>query len=222
MNAPLQPTATLQDSLTPNVEQRTVFVVEDDADTREAITELLEPTGCKVSSHGSAEDFLKSYKANGPACLLLDQQLPGMTGQELVRKLHADGIELPTVVVTAFATTPLTVDVMQHGALTVLDKPCSKTTLQSAVEKALQKDRDRRERSQSISKAKEQIASLNESEQSVLQMVLAGTPNKQIAKRMGVCVRTVEARRSKIYQTTGVTSVAELARLCVAAGFVDA
>lgn len=200
----------------------TVFVVEDDLDTREAISELLTPDGVKIRAFGSAEEFLNGYSSNGPACLLLDERLPGMGGTELLRRLHTDGVALPTVLVTAFATTPTTVSAMQHGATTVLDKPCSDSSLRQAVSEAIDQDRQRREREARAMAAKAKLAELSESERQVLDMVLSGTPNKQIAKRLEVCVRTVEARRSRIYQTTGVNSVAELVRLCVAAGFVDA
>ena len=200
---------------------KTVFVVEDDLDTRESITELLAPAGVKVRTFGSAEEFLSGYSPNGASCLLLDERLPGMTGSELVRRLHKGGVELPTIMVTAFATTPMTVDVMRHGATAVLDKPCSGSILQDAVSDALEKDILGRKRRQAVSSAKQKLEELSDSEREVLQMVLDGTPNKQIARRLGVCVRTVEARRSRIYQTTGVKSVAELVRLCVAAGFVD-
>jgi len=200
---------------------KTVFVVEDDLDTRESITELLAPAGVKVRTFGSAEEFLSGYSPNGASCLLLDERLPGMTGSELVRRLYKGGVDLPTILVTAYATTPMTVDVMRHGATAVLDKPCSGSLLQDAVSEALAKDLRERERRQAVATAKQKLEELTESERQVLQMVLDGTPNKQIARRLNVCVRTVEARRSRIYQTTGVNSVAELVRLCVAAGFVD-
>ncbi|MEM9187355.1 MAG: response regulator [Planctomycetota bacterium] len=201
---------------------QTVFVVEDDLDTREAITDLLSPSGVKVRSFGSAEEFLGRYSSNGPACLLLDERLPGMPGSELLRRLHADGIDLPTIVVTAYATTSYTVSAMRHGATAVLDKPCTEAILREAVSDALREDEKRRQREQAVVEAKQKLAELSDSERQVLQMVLDGTPNKQIARRLEVCVRTVEARRSRIYQTTGVNSVAELVRLCVAAGFIDA
>lgn len=200
----------------------TVFVVEDDLNTREALSELLSPEGVKVRAYGSAEEFLSGFSPNGPSCLLLDERLPGMAGSELLRRLHQNGVSLPTVFVTAFASTPFIVEAMRHGATTVLDKPCTDNTLRDAVREALDRDKKRRERNAYATAAKAKLAELSESEQQVLQMVLDGTPNKQIARRLEVCVRTIEARRSRIYQTTGVNSVAELVRLCVAAGFIDA
>ncbi|MEM6329073.1 MAG: response regulator [Planctomycetota bacterium] len=201
---------------------QTVFVVEDDLDTREAIAELFSPQGFKVRAFGSAEEFLSGYHPAGPACLLLDERLPGMPGSELLRRLHASGVRLPTVLVTAYATTPITVAAMRHGATTVLDKPCSDSNLREAVGHALEEDTQRRRREAHCAAAKDRLATLSDSERRVLEMVLQGTPNKQIARRLGVCVRTIEARRSRIYNAAGVKSVAELVRLCVAAGFIDA
>ncbi|MEM8865078.1 MAG: response regulator [Planctomycetota bacterium] len=205
-----------------SVTTQTVFVVEDDLDTRDALSELLTPAGLKVRSFGSAEEFLSSFKPNGPACLLVDERLPGMPGSELLRRLKSTGVELPTIMVTAFATTPFTVAAMRNGATAVLDKPCADHTIRDAVNEALDEDKRRRERDASVTEAKRRLAELSDSERQVLEMVLQGTPNKQIARRLEVCVRTVEARRSRVYQTTGVNSVAELVRLCVAAGFIDA
>lgn len=203
-------------------ETYTVFVVEDDAATREALTELFSPSGVKVQTFRSAEAFLSGYSVEGTACLLLDEELPGMRGSELLRQLHSNSVSLPTIVVTAFATTPYTVNAMRHGAAAVLDKPCSDTVLRETVHQALQEESHRRQREANIEAARQKLANLTDSERQVLEMVLHGTPNKQIARRLEVCVRTVEARRSRIYQTTGVTSVAELVRLCIAAGFIDA
>ena len=198
-----------------------VYVVEDDSDTREALSELLSPSA-KVKSFASAEEFLNFTHANGPACLLLDEQLPGMSGSELLQRLHRDRRTLPTVFVTAYADTPLTVNAMRHGATTVLDKPCGDAALRRAVAQALNEDRARRQRDGARRQAADALAKLSDSEREVLRMVLDGTPNKQIARRLGVCVRTVEARRSKIYKMTGVTSVAGLVRLCLTAGFIEA
>jgi FixJ family two-component response regulator len=200
---------------------KTVYVIEDDHATRSAMCELLEPTGLKVRSYDSAEAFLAGMQPNGPSCLLVDEQLPGMRGSELLRQLSRDGIRTPSVLVTAHATTPLTVEAMRHGATTVLDKPCSDSSLQEAVQAALEADAQRLALEEPQKIARERLAELSSSEAEVLRMVLDGVPNKQIANRLGVCVRTVESRRSKVYQTARVNSVAELVRLCVAAGVVD-
>ncbi|MEM1303309.1 MAG: response regulator [Planctomycetota bacterium] len=214
------------DSSTPfyntNVGGDAVFVVEDDRQTRDALRELFSPVAA-VHTFASAEEFLRvSPIAHGPACLLLDERLPGMSGSELLQRLHAEQRSPSAVLVTAYADTPVTVAAMRHGAVTVLDKPCGDSALREAVREALAQDRRQIERDTQRSNAAQALEKLNSNEREVLQMVLDGVPNKQIASRVGVCVRTIESRRSRIYAATGVRSVAELVRLCVTANFVDA
>ncbi len=209
----------VQTNATPNP---TVFVIEDDASTREALEQLIAPAGYEVSSFASAEAFLDAYRPNGPHVLLVDDRLPGISGSTLLRRLHDAGDQSPAVVVTAYATTPMVVEAMRHGALTVLDKPCSEHQLRESVRLGVEKSQRDYEARQSRQEIATQLEQLNEKEREVLSAVLDGVPNKQIAKQQGVCIRTVEARRSKIYKTLGVTSVAELTRACVLGGFISA
>ncbi len=198
-----------------------VHVVDDDDHSRDALVELFRSHNCPAHGYRSAEDFLQSYQPGQTACLLVDERLPGMRGSELLRKLNQDGIQLPAVFVTAFANTPLTVDAMQHGAVTVLDKPCSDSQLAAAVDNALRISQGISAKMAARKAARERLEALTPQERQVLEMVLEGTPNKQIAKQLSVCVRTVEARRSRVYQTMEVTSVAELVRQCVSAGLIE-
>ncbi len=200
----------------------TVYIVEDDASTREALGELIRPTGAKVEVYRSAEEFLKAYQRENPGCLLLDQRLPGISGCELLRQLRSEGVPLPAVFVTAYATTSMTVDAMRMGAVNVLDKPCCENELRDAIGVALAQDRKQLRKSANRREAATRLEQLSPSERDVLAQVLNGVPNKQIASQLGVCIRTIEARRSRIYKTMGVQSVAELTRACVAAGFIDA
>ncbi len=200
----------------------TVYIVEDDASTREALGELIRPTGAAVESFRSAEEFLDAYRSDNPSCLLLDQHLPGISGCELLRQLRSEGVPIPVVFVTAHPSTPMTVDAMRMGAVNVLEKPCCENELRDAIHAALTNGRKEQRQSAYRREVAERIDGLNNSEREVLTHVLNGVPNKQIASQLGVCIRTVEARRSKIYKTIGVQSVAELTRACVAAGYIDA
>jgi FixJ family two-component response regulator len=199
----------------------TVFIVEDDASTREALEELIRPTGADVESFGSAEAFLQSYEGQRAGCVLLDHRLPGMSGCELLRQLRDSGDTIPAVLVTAYAETATTVNAMRMGAIDVLDKPCCENQLRDTIAVALEKDRKQRRRSAGRREAAARIEELSTSERDVLVRVLNGVPNKQIANQLGVCIRTVEARRSRIYKAMQVQSVAELTRACVAASFID-
>ncbi len=200
----------------------TVFVIEDDSSTREALEQLIAPSGYEVSSFASAEAFLDEYRPNGPHVLLLDERLPGISGSALLRRLHEAGDQSPAVVVTAYATTPMVVEAMRNGAVTVLDKPCSEHQLREWLRLGVEKSQRDYEAKQSRQDVEQQLSQLNEKEREVLAAVLDGVPNKQIAKQQGVCIRTVEARRSKIYKTLRVASVAELTRACVLGGFITA
>lgn len=202
--------------------QETVYIVEDDSSTREALGELIRPSGAEVKTFRSAEEFLRDYRRDDAGCLLVDQRLPGISGCELVRQLRSEGTPIPAVFVTAHASTSMTVDAMRMGAIDVLDKPCCENELRDAIDVALSEGRKQRQRLAHHRDAAARIEQLTQNERDVLVQVLEGVPNKQIANRMGVCIRTVEARRSRIYKTMGVQSVAELTRACVAAGFVDA
>ncbi len=215
-------TPTLNGIANSNGLQETVYIVEDDASTREALGELIRPTGAKVEAYRSAEEFLEGFNRENPACLLLDQRLPGISGCELLRQLRSEGVPIPAVFVTAYASTATTVDAMRMGAVNVLDKPCCENELRDAIGVALAHDRSQLQKSMTRQEAAHRIEQLSSSEQDVLVQVLNGVPNKQIASQLGVCIRTVEARRSRIYKAMGVQSVAELTRACVAAGFIDA
>ncbi len=203
------------------LKRETVYIVEDDASTRDALEELIRPTGANVESFNSAEAFLSNFDCQQPSCLLVDQKLPGISGCELLRQLHGAGVPIPAVLVTAYATTPITVEAMRMGAVDVLEKPCGDHVIRNAIEQAIQVCRSQTPKPPSLRNAARHIEQLSASESTVLVEVLEGVPNKQIARQLGVCIRTVEARRSRIYKTMGVKSVAELTRACVAAGFID-
>ncbi len=200
----------------------TVYIVEDDVSTRDALQELIYPTGVKVESFGSAEDFLQGIDHRNPGCLLVDEKLPGMSGSDLLRLLQQQGVQVSAVLVTGHATIPTTVNAMRMGAVDVLEKPCCDNMLCNAIEQALVDCRKQTRRSSAHRDSTTRIERLSPSESEVLKHVLDGMPNKQIARQLGVCIRTVEARRSRIYKTMGVQSVAELTRACVAAQFIDA
>lgn len=206
----------------PMNDHETVYIVEDDASTRDALGELIRPTGAKVELFDSAEAFLSGFQRDTPSCLLLDESLPGVNGCELLQQIRSEGIPIPAIFVTGYATVPMAVNAMRMGAMDVLEKPCCENELRVAIQGALAHDRKQLRQSATRREAADRIEQLTPSERSVLTQVLEGVPNKQIASQLGVCIRTVEARRSRIYKTMGVNSVAELARVCVAAGFVDA
>lgn len=196
----------------------TIWIVEDDSSVRASLTGLLADTAECVRACESGEQFLSAFDGSRPACLVVDERLPGISGTELLKMLANQGQSLPSVLISGFATTPLAVEAMRAGAVTVLEKPSSGPQLQIAVEEALQRDEAFVAASSRRQSAREKITRLGDNERMVLQMVFDGLQNKQIAGKLGVCVRTVEARRSRIYQTMEVSSVAQLVRTCIEAG----
>ena len=202
-------------------DQPTVYIFEDDDPTRAALSTLLSEHNHAVVCCRSAEDFLSAYDARQAGCLVLDEQLPGMSGTALLARLRAEGRELPAVLLTAHAETSLTVRAMQHGATTVLDKPCSAVTIGDEVRKALRKNRRRQRHRLLAADAQQKLARLSDNERAVLMLVLDGVPNREIAAKLDVSVRTVETRRSRIYKALEVDTVAHVVRLCINAGLIE-
>lgn len=198
----------------------TIWIVEDDPSVRSSLMALLADSADRVESCESGEQFLSVFDGQRPACLVVDERLPGISGTELLNHLASREQALPSILISGYATTPLAVKAMRAGAVTVLEKPSSGPQLQQAAEEALQQDEARTIAIGRKQSARNKISRLGENERQVLQMVFDGLQNKQIAGRLGVCVRTVEARRSRIYQMMEVTSVAQLVRTCIEAGVI--
>jgi FixJ family two-component response regulator len=188
----------------------TVFVVDDDVGSRRTIEAMAAAMGVASASYASAEEFLQSFDARQPGCLVTDLRMPGMSGLELQEKLNEMQIRIPVMLMTAYADVPVTVQAMEQGAIMVLEKPCFDTQLWEALSKALEVDARRREEENARREAQDRLRELTAAERQVLDMVVEGLPNKTIAKRVDVSVRTVENRRQSIFRKLGVTSVAAL------------
>ncbi|MBL9162444.1 MAG: response regulator transcription factor [Planctomycetaceae bacterium] len=194
----------------------TVYVVDDDAQARKAVTALIEAMGVTTLGFNSAEDFLSHYDGRRPACLVTDVRMIGMSGLELQEELIRRGVDISVVVLTGFATTPGTVRAMRNGALTLLEKPCRDDELWEAVRDGLAADRQRHALQSGIGEIRGRYATLTAKERDVLSHVAAGEANKIIAKRLDVSLRTVELHRQNIFQKMGADSLAELVRMVVA------
>ena len=177
--------------------------------------------GLPTQSFASAEEFLESYTPDRPGCLVTDVRMLGMSGIELQEELRFRGIELPVIVLTAFARTSLTVRAMRNGAVTMLDKPYNDDALWDAVRQALKQDADQRAVRDRQHALRQRFTTLTPSEREVLDLVVAGQPNKTIAKRLDMSVRTVENRRHDIFNKLQASSVAELVRLTVEFGRLE-
>ena len=191
----------------------TVFLVDDYAPVRRSISRLLHATGFAVSAFASAEEFLAQYDPHIPGCLVLDVAMPTLNGLELQSVLAKTGNLLPIIFLTGTADIPKSVQAMKHGASDFLTKPVDDEDLLAAVRVAIEKDRALRREQAELSEYRARLATLTPREREVLECVVAGKLNKQIASDLGTVEQTVKVHRAHVMQKMRVQSVAELARL---------
>jgi two-component system CheB/CheR fusion protein len=195
----------------------TIHVVEDDAQARSMLMRVLESDGQDVIGHASAEAFLEAYRADGDACLLVDAQLPGMSGFDLLVRLRQAGDSLPAVMVTGLSDVGAAVQSMRAGASDFIEKPVRAATLRAALDRALVQSRDVGKLAAWRQKATDSLTSLTTRQREVMARVLAGDPSKNIAADLGISQRTVETHRAEIMRRTGAKSLPALARLALTA-----
>ena len=195
----------------------TVYVVDDDADARDSVQALVSSMGIRTQSYPSAEAFLESYRDGDPGCLVTDFRMLGMSGLELQNELNRRNIFLPVVVLTAFARTPLTVRALKAGAVTLLEKPYEEDDLWDAIRQALAEDATHRAQHEKIQTIQKRIAELTSTERQVMEYIVQGCPNKTIAKKLDVSVRTVEAHRHNVFRKMKADCVAALVKQVIQA-----
>ena len=194
-----------------------IFVVDDDANVRDAIRNVLEDDGRVVEEFSTCEAFLVSYRAGGEACLLVDAYLPGMSGLELLSRLQQAGHKLPAIMMTGDSDVQIAVQAMKAGASDFVEKPVSRSDLLDSIERALEQSRDSNKLIAWRESAASHIAGLTARQRQIMDLVLAGHPSKNIAADLGISQRTVENHRAEIMVRTGVKSLPALARLALAA-----
>jgi FixJ family two-component response regulator len=202
-----------------------VFVVDDDASVRQALTSLLQSIGLRVEAFGSAADFLKKGRmADGiaAACLILDVRLPGLSGLDFQAELAKADTHLPIIFISGYGDIPMTVRAMKGGAVEFLTKPFRDQDLLDAVQLALQRDRDRRIRESAVLQTRARFEALTPREQEVLSLVTAGLMNKQVASELGVAEITAKVHRSNVMRKMGARSLADLVRMADALGIRQA
>lgn len=188
----------------------TIFIVDDDEDVREALSELLESVGLKAEVFACAQAFLDRYDPERPGCLVLDIQMPGMSGLALQQELKQQGSNLPVVMITAYGDVPTAVQAIKDGALEFLQKPFRDEEFLDYVRGALDRDAAGR-RSEAVRKdILARLARLTPRERDVLEQLVRGGANKAIAKELGIGERTVETHRSSIMEKLEARSLAGL------------
>ena len=194
------------------INEATVFLVDDDAAALRALATLIKVVFPRVETYASAAEFLAAYRQQ-PGCLVLDVAMPGMSGLELHRKLVQDKVTLPVVFVTGHANVPMAVEAMQMGAVNFLQKPVQEQELWDSIRRAIEVDAQNRRRLARRQRAEERLARLSVGEREVLNLILEGKMNKEIATELGLSTRTVEDRRAKLMKKMGADSLAELIQL---------
>jgi FixJ family two-component response regulator len=196
-------------------EPATVFIVDDDEAVRGSLKLLLKTIGVPAQAYASAQEFLDTFDAQRPGCLVLDIRMPGMSGLELQEALNARGALLPIIFITGHGDVPMAVEAMQRGALDFLQKPFRDQDLLDRIHKALEKDRAGRELLGNRATIRARIAELTPREREVLALVTEGKANKVIAGDLGVSQRTVEIHRAHVMEKMGANSLAHLVRMVI-------
>jgi two-component system CheB/CheR fusion protein len=197
----------------------TIFVVDDNGHVRETVRAVLEEDGRIVETYATCEAFLDAYRPGRGACLLIDAYLPGMSGLELLQRLHGAGHRLPAIMITGNSDVPMVVQAMKAGASDFIEKPIGADELLACIERALEQSRDSRKLSVWRDSAAGHVANLTSRQREIMELVLAGHPSKNIAADLGISQRTVENHRASIMKKTGSRSLPELARLALAAAW---
>ncbi len=198
-----------------------VFVVDDDDKVRSAIRSVLEEDGRAVADFASCEAFLESYHPRHQGCLVIDAYLPGMSGLELLKRLHEAGNSMPAIMITGNSDVAVAVAAMKEGAMDFIEKPISRCDLLASVDRALERSHDASKLSAWRDDAARHIAGLTPRQHEIMDRVLAGHPSKNIAADLNISQRTVENHRAAIMKRMGVKSLPALARLALAAAGVE-
>jgi FixJ family two-component response regulator len=196
----------------------TVFLVDDDAAVLKGLSRLLRSARLNPAAFSSPQAFLAQYDPHTPGCLVLDVAMPGLDGLQLQQALSAQGSELPIIFLTGHGDIPMSVRAMKRGAVDFLTKPVNDQDLFRAIHSALAKDRASRQARAELDDIRQRLATLTPREREVLEHVITGQLNKQIAGDLGAAEKTIKVHRGRVMQKMRVQSVAELVHLAERAG----
>ena len=190
-----------------------VYIVDDDLSVRRSTQRLIQSAGMKVQTFISAREFLKSPRSEGPACLVLDVRMPGLSGMDLQRELTQSGTHIPIIFITGHGDIPMSVRAMKAGAVEFLTKPFRSHCLLEAVRAAIERDRSAHKARTEIGELRRRYEHLTPREREVMALVVAGQLNKQVAGELSTTERTIKFHRAHIMQKMGAESLADLVRM---------
>jgi FixJ family two-component response regulator len=197
---------------------RTVFIIDDDEGVRRGLERLIRSAGWQAESHATAGTFLDRLPFGGVGCVLLDVEMPGMTGPELQERMLASGVSLPIIYLTGHADVPMSIRAMKQGALDILLKPVEEESILSAIRTAIDRHEFIEASGRQRLAVEQRLARLSPREHQVMVEVISGRLNKQIAGDFGITEKTVKAHRARVMEKLETRSVASLVRLCALAG----
>ena len=195
-----------------------IAIVDDDASSREGLQSLIRSAGWRVETFASAQEFLGRVGAKAPSCLILDLQLPGLSGLDLQKQMAEVGLEIPIVFLTGHGNIPASVQAMKAGAVEFLTKPLDEQKLVDAIHEAVERDRRTRQQHAEIRQLRERYESLTPREQQVMQEVVSGLLNKQIAAALNITEFTVKIHRGQVMRKMRADSLPDLVRMAESLG----
>ena len=200
----------------------TVFIVDDDADLRDSLVDLVEANGLAAESFASAAEFLRAGKKTGEGCLVVDIHMPGMDGLELQQKLKDDRVGIPAIVVTGRGDVQKAVQALKAGAVDFIEKPFSGELVLASIHQALELGRRNYKQEVFVTGAMTGLARLTAREREVLDLLVVGDSNKMIAAQLVISPRTVEVHRARVMEKMQARSLSQLVRMALAAENNDA
>lgn len=190
-----------------------VAIVDDDPSVRRGLERLIRSLGWKTETFASAQEFLSRSGTAAPSCLVLDLQLPGLSGLDLQKRMTEVGLEIPIVFLTGHGNIPASVQAMKAGAVEFLTKPFDEQDLLQAIQEAIERDRRTRQQHAEMRELQNRYESLTAREQEVMQQVVSGLLNKQVAAELNITEYTVKIHRGRVMRKMHAESLADLVRM---------